>query len=372
MKDWDYVVVGAGLFGSVFAQRMVEMGRSAVVLDRRDHIGGNCYTYLDQASHILVHKYGTHIFHTNDERVWWYVNRFTEFNSYHHCVWSRVGDRTYPIPVNLHTLNLFFNLDLTPETAVGFLERLREDIPHPRNLEEKALSLVGRDLYFAFFEGYTRKHWGCEPSELPPSIISRLPVRTSYDNGYFTDRYQGIPVDGYTPMFERMLKGADVELHTDFLEDRAYWTARARRKVVYSGPLDAYFRNELGRLNWRSVYHEVKHHEVEDVQGCAVLNTPDRHVGHTRVHEPRHLHPERFGDLGAMSLTQTEYSRDGYDNPAYPVNAPIDQELCQGYRALTRAETNVIFGGRLARYVYHDMHQVIGAALAAVDKEFGP
>lgn len=368
--SWDYVVVGAGLFGSVFAQQATEAGRTVAVIDRRNHIGGNCFTSTDEETGINVHAYGTHIFHTNSERVWWYMNRFTEFNSYHHTVLTNLGGDLYPMPINLTTLNHFFGKRLTPSDAATFLERLREPIEHPANLEEKARSLVGTALYDAFIAGYTTKHWGRHPRDLPANIITRLPVRTSHESGYFSDRYQGIPTHGYTPIFERMLRKADVFLDTDYMNDKVYWHARARRKLVYSGPIDAYFEHTYGRLSWRSVNHEVQVIDEPDYQGIAVMNFADASVPYTRIHEPRHLHPELAGTMSAeKTIIQREYSGDDASNPSYPVNAQSDKAMLRQYRTLASGEDHVIFGGRLASYAYYDMHQVVGAALTAAKGE---
>lgn len=363
----DYLVVGAGFFGAVFAQQMREAGRSVMVIERRQHIGGNCYSYDYEDTGITVHAYGTHIFHTADKRLWDYVNRFTEFNRYQHRVLTTHAGRVFAMPINLGTINQFFGVNLKPFEAEAFLASKREPIENPRNLEEKAVSLIGRELYDAFIKGYTRKQWGCDPRELPASIITRLPVRTSFHDSYFDDPYQGIPVGGYTPIFERMLEGVPVELGVDYFADRAHWEKKARR-IVYTGPVDRYFDYSLGRLNWRSVRFEIERKGVADWQGTSVMNYADMDVPYTRIHEPKHLHLERPWNKRDTVIIR-EYSQVDNDEPYYPVNFESDRALYSQYAALAEREKHVVFGGRLARYKYYDMHQVIAAALVAARKE---
>jgi len=367
MKTYDYLVVGSGLFGAVFAQQAREAGRSVLVIDRRQHIGGNCYSYEYQDTGITVHAYGTHIFHTSDARVWRYVNRFAEFNRHRHRVLTTHGGRVFSLPINLGTINAFFGLQLKPAEAEAFLAAKREPLKNPQNLEDKAVSLIGRELYQAFVRGYTMKQWGCDPRELPASIITRLPVRTSYDDGYFDDLYQGVPVEGYTRLFERLLEGITVELGVDYLADRSHWGGRARR-VVYTGPIDRYFGYAHGKLNWRSVRFEVERLAVSDHQGTSVMNYADASVPYTRIHEPKHLHLERPWNRAATVIAR-EYSQVDPEEPYYPVNFASDQELYGRYQALAAAERGVVFGGRLAQYKYYDMHQVVGSALAAAQAE---
>jgi UDP-galactopyranose mutase len=364
---YDYLVVGSGLYGSVFAQQATEAGRSVKVIEKRAHVGGNCYSHAYEDTNIIVHAYGTHIFHTSDAEIWNYVNRFSEFNRYQHRVLTTHRSRVYSMPINLGTINAFYGVNLRPHEVEGFLATKRGAIANPANLEEKAISLIGRDLYEAFIRGYTRKQWGCDPKLLPASIITRLPVRSSYNDGYFDDLYQGIPVGGYTPIFERMLHGIPVELNTDFLADAEYWRRRAR-KVVYTGPIDAYFDYEHGRLNWRSIRFETEQVATDDFQGTAVMNYADEDVAYTRIHEPRHLHPEGRFPPG-VSVVVREYSLVDNDRPYYPVNFDEDKEKLAKYRALQAREGWTLFGGRLAQYRYYDMHQVIGAALKAAKTE---
>jgi UDP-galactopyranose mutase len=365
--QYDYLIVGAGLFGAVFAQQARECGKSVLVVEKRQNVGGNCYSYEYQDTGIIIHAYGTHIFHTSDQRVWEYVNRFTRFNRYQHRVLTNHRGKIFALPINLGTINAFFGLSLTPEQARSFLDSRRPRIANPRNLEEQAIGLIGPELYEAFIRGYTKKQWGCDPRELPASIITRLPIRTSFFDSYFDDVYQGIPIDGYTPMFERLLGGIPVELGVDFLKERETLSRKAR-KIVYTGPADLFFENCLGRLNWRSVRFEVERRATADYQGTAVMNYADVDVPYTRIHEPKHLHLEKPWNSRETVIIR-EYSQVDNDAPYYPVNFEVDRQRYFEYSKLQEKETNVIFGGRLAAYKYYDMHQVIASALVAVRKE---
>lgn len=364
---YDYLVVGCGFFGAVFAQQAREHGKSVIVVERRPHIGGNCYTYEFEDTGISLHAYGSHIFHCSDEDTWNYINRFASFNCHQHRVLTTHRGKAYSMPINLGTINSFFGISLRPEDVADFLGRQRTSESHPQNLEEQAISLVGRPLYEAFIRGYTRKQWGCDPRELPASIITRLPVRSSYHDAYFDDRYQGIPVGGYTPVFERMLCKIPVELGVDFFADRELWE-KCARKIVYTGPLDRYFDYCYGRLNWRSVRFEVERIESSDYQGISVMNYADEDIPYTRIHEPKHLHLERRWARNTTVIMR-EFSHVDPEQPYYPVNFATDREKCEKYTALQTQVPNVIFGGRLARYKYYDMHQVIAGALAAARRE---
>lgn len=364
---FDYLIVGAGLFGAVFAQQMREAGKRVLVIERRHHIGGNCYSFEYEDTGITVHNYGTHIFHTSDTRLWNYMCRFTEFNRYQHRVLTTWQGKVFSMPINLGTINAFYRVNLRPGEAHAFLEARRENIPRPRNLEEKAISLVGRELYEAFIRGYTIKQWGCDPRQLPAGIIARLPVRASFHDSYFDDQYQGVPVEGYTRIFERMLEGIPVELGVDFFAERDYLRQQAMR-VLYTGPIDRYFGYSLGRLNWRSVRFEIERHEVSDWQGTSVMNYADVEVPYTRIHEPKHLHLERPWNRKSTVIVR-EFSQVNNDEPYYPVNFDLDKVLYAKYAEWANLEPGVIFGGRLARYKYYDMHQVIASALSAAKKE---
>ncbi len=358
---YDYVIVGSGLFGAVFAQQARENGRTALVIERRDHIGGNCFTEDFEDTGINVHRYGTHIFHVNSRRIWDYINRFTEFNRYQHRVLTTYKNRVFSMPINLGTINQFYGLNLKPSEVEAFLESRRERIETPRNLEEKAISLIGRELYEAFIKGYTMKHWARDPRELPANIITRLPVRSSYHDSYFDDRYQGIPAEGYTPIFERMLDGVPVELNTDYFEDPEHWRRRGRT-LVYTGPLDRFYQYAHGRLSWRSVRLEWERLAVEDYQGTSVMNFADVEIPWTRIHEPKHLHLEKT-HKPEQTVIMREFPLADNEQPFYPVNSEADKRTLARYQALARIEEGVVFGGRLAEYKYYDMHQVIGSAL---------
>lgn len=366
-KHFDYIIVGSGLFGSVFAEQAQSAGKSCLVLERRSHIGGNCYSYEFKDTGINVHAYGTHIFHTNDHKIWEYVNRFTKFNNYQHRVLTTHRDRVYSMPINLGTINSFYGLNLKPSEVPAFLATKTGHIPNPSNLEEKAISLIGVDLYEAFIKGYTMKQWGCDPKALPASIITRLPVRNSYNDLYFNDLYQGIPTGGFTPMIQRMLGSTPVELGVDFFENPDYWRSRCS-KLIYTGPIDRFFSYTHGRLNWRSVRFEVERMELSDYQGTSVMNFADASTPFTRIHEPKHLHPER-SFVKEATVVVKEFSHVDNEEPYYPVNFSEDKAMMARYKEMQESESRVVFGGRLANYMYYDMHQVIGQALAMAKRE---
>lgn len=361
MQPYDYIIVGSGFFGAVIAQQLHEAGKTVLVLERRDHIGGNCYSYQHEDTRIIVHKYGTHVFHTSDRNVWEYVNRFAEFNRYQHRVLTTHQGRVYSMPINLATINAFYGVTLRPSEVPAFLAARTPHMPEPRNLEEKAISLIGEDLYDAFIRDYTRKQWGCDPKELPPEIITRLPVRHSYDDAYFSDPYQGIPIDGYTGLFERMLTDIPVQLQTDYLQDRHYWRSRCHT-LVYTGPIDEYFGYQCGSLHWRSVRFEVEGLDVPDYQGTSVMNYADIDVPYTRIHEPSHLHPEMTART-ASTIVIREYPQTADDEPYYPVNLGKDRQILTNYQQLAVREQGVHFGGRLGEYKYYDMDRAISKAL---------
>ena len=348
--------------------RLLKRGKKVLVLERRDHIGGNCYSYNYKDSNINIPAYGTHIFHTNDDGIWQFVNRFTKFNRYQHRVLTTHNNQVFSMPINLGTINAFYGVKLQPYEVDDFLRKKKGTITKPKNLEEQAINLIGEDLYRAFIQGYTMKQWGCDPKDLPASVIKRLPVRNSYHDGYFNDYYQGIPLEGYTPMFERMLANVDVELGVDYFEDSEQWN-NGCKKLVYTGPIDRFFGYQYGRLNWRSVRFEIKDKQVDDYQGCSVMNYADTDVSYTRIHEPKHLHLERKFRSNTTVIIR-EYSQVDNDEPYYPVNFDSDKELLKKYQLLQKeVEDRVVFGGRLASYKYYDMHQVIGQALSVAARE---
>ncbi len=370
------VVVGAGFFGATIAHRAAaELDIPVLVIDKRNHVGGNSYSEIDSATGIEYHKYGTHIFHTSSEEVWAFVNRFCRFNNYRHRVFTRYDNRTFTMPINLMTINQFFGLDLGPEEARGFIAEqvAAEGIKRPRNLEEKAITRMGRRLYEAFVKGYTIKQWQTDPRELPAEIIDRLPVRFSYNDFYFSDRFEGIPEDGYTSVFRNMLTHDRIELMLgcDFFDVRKQIDPRAL--VVFTGPIDRYFDYRFGELGWRTLDFETERLPVVDHQGAAVINYPEPDIQYARIHEFKHLHPERRNPENS-TLIMREYSRFARrdDEPYYPVGAHKDKSLYEKYRALAAREPNTIFGGRLGSYRYLDMHQAIGAALKCFDNEVVP
>lgn len=362
----DYLVVGAGFFGCVLAERLAnDAGARVFVIDKRSHIGGNCHSQEDAETGIEFHTYGTHVFHTSSRHVWEYINKFTEFNGYRHQVLTTHRGRVYQLPINLATINAFYDLSLTPAEARDFLkgEIERDRVEEPQNLEEMAVSVAGRPLYEALIRGYTIKQWGKDPRELPPEIITRLPVRYDYDNCYFLNRrWQGVPLAGYTRVFERLLGSPRIEvrLNCDYFEHRDEFSVR--NKTIYTGPLDRYFDFVYGRLEWRSVEFFKEVLPVEDYQGTSVMNYADLEMPYTRIHEPRHLHPEREYPKDKTVILKEE-SRQGSDEPYYPVNTGEDRRLLRKYLELAGQETNVIIGGRLGRYAYFDMDKTILAAL---------
>ncbi|RBP97722.1 UDP-galactopyranose mutase [Bifidobacterium aemilianum] len=381
--DVDLVVVGAGLFGLTVAQQAAELAGARVrIIDVRDHIGGNAYSYMDEETGAEIHKYGAHLFHTSNQRVWDYVNRFTEFTDYTHRVYTTHGGEVYPLPINLGTINQFFHAHYSPAQAQALIAGQAGELAgtDPENLNDKGISLIGRPLYEAFIKNYTAKQWQTDPSELPASIISRLPVRFNYDNRYFKDTWEGLPKDGYTAWFERMIADPriSVSLSTDFFDAGQPWNRDAlagRVPVVYTGPVDRYFDYRLGELKWRTVDFKERRYDEDDHFGCPVMNFSDPDVAYTRAIEFKNFNPERReAQNHERTVVWEEYSRFAGrgDEPYYPINTAQDRTLYNQYRQLAAAEPQVIFGGRLGTYAYYDMHQVINSALIAYDKQISP
>ncbi|MGI8701811.1 MAG: UDP-galactopyranose mutase [Nocardioidaceae bacterium] len=373
----DLVIVGAGLFGLTVAERCAnDLGLKVLVLDRRNHVGGNAYSAPEPETGIEVHKYGAHLFHTSNERVWEYVNRFTAFTGYQHRVFTKYQGQVYTFPMNLALINQFFGQSHTPDEARRLVaEQASEiDTADAKNLEEKAISLIGRPLYEAFVRGYTAKQWQTNPKDLAPEIITRLPVRYTFDNRYFNDKYEGLPVHGYTAWMERMVDHPNIEvrLETDFFDVRDEIVGNV--PIVYTGPLDAYFANSAGELSWRTVDLEVSVENVGDFQGTSVMNYADEEVPYTRIHEFRHFHPERDWYPKDKTVIVHEYSRfaEPGDEPYYPINTAEDRTKLLAYRKLAQAEPDVLFGGRLGTYKYLDMHMAIGSALTMYDNLLRP
>jgi UDP-galactopyranose mutase len=370
------LIVGAGIFGATMAERIAaDAGRAVTVIDRRPHIGGNCWSEIDPESGVECHKYGSHIFHTSNSTVWEYITRFTAFNNYRHTVWTTSKGAVYPLPVNLHTINSFYGTRFTPEQAREFVhnEAAGENITHPANLEEKGVSLIGRPLYETFFRGYTAKQWGKDPRELPESVITRLPVRYTYSNRYFADAYEGIPLAGYGTLFERMLAhpNIDVRLNTAWEDARSDFGSDAL--IIHTGPIDEFFSLRLGRLEWRTIDLKPEWPNNADFQGTSVMNYADEDVPWTRIHEYKHFHPER-PDTGKTVIVR-EYPRNAEagDEPFYPVETRSNSELLCRYQKLAAVEApHVVFGGRLGAYAYLDMDDAVAAALRCYEETVRP
>ena len=361
---YDYLIVGAGLYGAVMAQMAKEVGMSALVIERRPHIAGNIYT--EDVEGIHVHKYGAHIFHTNNKEVWDYVNRFATFNRFTNSPVANYKGELYSLPFNMYTFNKMWGVVTPEEAAAKIAEQRKEITSEPKNLEEQAISLVGRDIYEKLIKGYTEKQWGRDCKDLPSFIIKRLPVRLIFDNNYFNALYQGIPVGGYTKMVERMLEGVEVKLSVDYLTDKEYWNSQAE-KVIYTGPIDAYFNYCLGNLEYRSVRFETELLDQANFQGNAAVNYTDRETPWTRIIEHKWF---EFGkDENGNDLPKTVISREFSsewkpgDEPYYPVNDVKNSRLYAAYKLMAERDDKVIFGGRLAEYKYYDMDKVIEEAL---------
>ena len=369
MKKYDYLIVGAGLFGAVFANEAVKTGKKVLVIDRRKHIGGNVYT--EEIEGIQVHQYGAHIFHTSNQKIWSYVNKFAEFNRYTNSPIARYKDELYNLPFNMNTFHALWGVT-TPEEAKTMIEEQisaaqNEAVGEPKNLEEQAIRLAGKDIYEKLVKGYTEKQWGKKATELPAFIIKRLPVRFTYDNNYFNDKYQGIPEGGYTKMIEKMLDGSEIRLGEDFFHNKEEYQEMAD-KIVFTGMLDEYYEYCYGELEYRSLKFETKLLDQENYQGNAVVNYTEYEVPYTRIIEHKHF---EFGTQKKTVITK-EYPatwKKG-DEPYYPMNDEKNNKLFSKYLELANKETNVIFGGRLGEYKYYDMHQVVEKALESADIEF--
>lgn len=372
---YDYLIVGAGLFGAIFAHEAKKAGKKVLVIDRRDHIGGNIYT--KEVEGIQVHQYGAHIFHTSDKEVWDYIQQFAEFNRYTNSPVARYKDELYNLPFNMNTFSKMWGVR-TPAEAKEIIQRqIREaGITEPKNLEEQAISLVGKDIYEKLVKGYTEKQWGRRATELPSFIIRRLPVRYVYDNNYFNDKYQGIPVGGYTKIIERMLEGTEVRLMTDFFADREI-LAKEAENIVFTGMIDAYYDYCFGELEYRSLRFETEVLNMENYQGNAVVNYTEYEVPYTRIIEHKHFEygcQGGYGGDGSGVSDKTVITREypaawsRGEEPYYPMNDEKNNALYARYRELAGQEEHVIFGGRLGMYRYYDMHQVVKEALKCVRK----
>ena len=365
---YDYLVVGAGLFGSTFANLAKQKGKKVLVIEKRPNIAGNIYT--EKIENINVHKYGAHIFHTDYKDVWEYVNSFAEFNRYTNSPIARIGNEVYNMPFNMNTFSKMWNDVFTPTDALKHIEKEKKEIDHePTNLEEQAISLVGRTIYEKLIKGYTEKQWNRSCKDLPAFIIKRLPVRLTYDNNYFNDKYQGIPIGGYTKMIEKMLEGIEVRLNTDFFDNKSEYI-KISKKIIYTGPLDEYFDYSLGKLEYRSLKFDTKVLDTDNYQGNAVVNYTGHEVDYTRVIEHKHF---EFDISNPKTVITYEYPCDYVDGMEkyYTVNDDKNDKLANMYRELAKKEKNIIFGGRLAEYKYYDMDDTIKSAFELFNKERG-
>ncbi|MGP5082053.1 UDP-galactopyranose mutase [Corynebacterium variabile] len=383
MSDYDLIVVGSGFYGLTVAERAAsQLNKKVLVVERRSHIGGNAYSEAEPTTGIEIHKYGAHLFHTSNKKVWDYVNQFTDFTDYQHRVFAMHDGTAYQFPMGLGLINQFFGRYYTPDEAKALIKEQTDglNLEDAANLEEKGISLIGRPLYEAFVRDYTAKQWQTDPKELPAANISRLPVRYTFNNRYFNDTYEGLPVEGYTAWLENMAKSdlIEVRLDTDWFDVREELREQnPDAPVVYTGPLDLYFDYSEGHLGWRTLDFETEVLETGDFQGTPVMNYNDADVPFTRIHEFRHFHPERKNYPTDKTVIMKEFSRfaEGEDEPYYPINTPEDREKLLRYRELADAETadnKVFFGGRLGTYQYLDMHMAIGAALSTYDNKIAP
>lgn len=364
MQNYNYLFVGSGLFSGVLAHKFIAQGKSCLIIDKRPHVGGNIYT--ENIDGINVHTYGAHIFHTDSKEIWDFVNQFAEFNRYTNCPVAHYKGELYNLPFNMNTFNKIWPDVLTPEQAKRRIEEQSSEMAGkvPCNLEEQAISLVGRDIYERLVKGYTEKQWGRSCTELPAEIIKRLPLRYIFDNNYFNDRYQGIPIGGYTNLIEKMLSGADIQLNTDYFSDKEYFDSCAE-KIIFTGPIDRYFDYCLGELEYRSLRFETESMPVQNYQGNAVINYTEAEIPYTRIIEHKHFEPDNKECLEQETTIITrEYPADWKvgDEPYYPVNDSKNSTLYNKYKELASKEKKVVFGGRLGMYRYFDMDDTIVAA----------
>lgn len=365
--EYDYLIVGAGLFGATFANLANKAGKKVLVIERRNHIAGNIYT--EEIEGIQVHKYGAHIFHTDYKDVWEYVNSFVEFNRYTNSPMARIGNEIYNMPFNMNTFSKIWDDVFTPEDAMKHINEERKLMENKEitNLEEQAISLVGKSIYEKIIKGYTEKQWNRDCKDLPAFIIKRLPVRLTYDNNYFNDKYQGIPIGGYTKLVQNMLEGIEVKLNTNFFDNTEYYKSIAK-KIVYTGPIDEYFNYSLGKLDWRSLKFETEILDEVNHQGNAVINYTGHEVKYTRVIEHKHF---EFDTTSPKTVITYEYPADYEEGMEkyYTINDDENNKLAEEYRKLAQKERNIIFGGRLAEYKYYDMDDVIKSAFESIEKE---
>lgn len=376
IAEAEFIVIGSGLFGLTMAERIAnELNKKVLIIEKRNEIGGNAFSYFESTTGIEVHKYGSHLFHTSNEKVWDYVNRFTDFSQYRHQVIVSSKNESFSLPVNLHTISQINRGDLNPVQAMNWIDSEREtpNINQENNFETEAISKIGRTLYERFFEGYTQKQWQTKAKDLPSEIFSRLPVRFNYNSNYFTDKYQGLPVNGYPEFFKSMLENDNIKIvmGVDYLSIKS--RIPKNKIIIYTGPIDAYFNYKFGALSWRTIDLKLEFLDMQDFQGCSVKNFADVEIPYTRIHEFKHLHPEREKVFNSSrTIIAYEYSRFAVagDEPFYPVNTNENSLILGKYRNLAKVENNVFFGGRLGTYKYLDMHMAIASALTMFDNEF--
>jgi UDP-galactopyranose mutase len=358
MKEYDYIIVGSGFFGSICAYELTKRKNKCLVLEKRNHIGGNCYT--ENKDNINIHTYGPHIFHTSNDEVWKWINQFTKFNNFKNTPVANYKDEIFSLPFNMWTFSKLWNIT-KPEEAKQIIKKQGQEIDCPTNLEEQAIKMVGKDVYEKLIKGYTKKQWMKDPKSLPKEIIKRLPIRFTYNNDYFDDKYQGIPIGGYTQIFEKLLENIDVVLKTDYLENKSYWDKKTK-KIIYTGPIDRYYDYIFGKLEYKTTkfIHELK--DTDNFQGNAVVNYTDENVPYTRIIEHKHFDDQKTNKSWITYEYPIPYDPENTE-PYYPVNDSVNNELYNKYKELASKETNVYFGGRLAEYRYYDMHKVIESAL---------
>lgn len=362
---YDYLIVGCGLYGATFAHKAKENKKKCLIIDSREHIGGNCYT--ENKEGINIHKYGPHIFHTNNDEIWNYINKFTKFNNYINRPKVNFKNKLFSFPINLFTLYQLWGVN-TPESAKNKLEQVKANIKDPKNLEEWILSQVGEEIYHTFIYGYTKKQWGREPRELPSFIIKRLPIRLNFDDNYFFDKYQGIPISGYTKMIENMLESTEVVLNENYFNKRDYWNSKAKQ-VIYTGKIDEFYNYKYGELEYRSLRFETTRINSKDFQGNAIINYTDEKIPFTRIIEHKHF---EFGHQDYTYITKEYPEEFNIDKiPYYPINDEKNNNKYKMYLKLNQNNSSIFFGGRLAEYKYYDMHQIIGSALNKANKIIG-
>lgn len=358
---YDYLIVGAGFFGSICAYELTKQGKKCLVLEKRNHIGGNCYTEL--RDNINIHIYGPHIFHTSNENVWQWINQFVEFNNFRNTPVANYKGEIYSLPFSMWTFSKLWGIT-TPSEAKKIIEDQGNHIEDPTNLEEQAIKLVGTDIYEKLIKGYTAKQWMKDPKDLPKEIIKRLPVRYTYDNNYFNDKYQGIPVGGYTQIFDKLLSGIEIKTNTDYLDNKDYWN-QLTKNVIYTGPIDALYDYRYGELEYKTTRFDHKKIDVDNYQGTAVMNYTDNDISYTRIIEHKHFEQSE-SDVSWVTWEYPEEYRAGVSEPYYPVNDHINNSKYEKYKNLSEQEDNLFLGGRLAEYKYYDMHKVIERALEFV------